>query len=183
MVEKVIRAQILFFDSNPIGRILTRFSKDVTALDLVMPNIAVLASFGIFRALTVAMVVCFIHYEMLAVIGVVVILMLLVARRARNVMRESQRMDSVFRGPIHSTFTNIVNGLVSLRAYERLGYFRESFLDQLERSCNISFTYISVNRWMGICLDQICLTFTAGTSIFSVFAKTRVDPEFLAFTL
>ena len=62
MVEKVIRAHVLFFDSNPIGRILTRFSKDVTALDLVMPNIGVLAQFGIFRSLTVAMVVCYMHY-------------------------------------------------------------------------------------------------------------------------
>jgi ABC-type multidrug transport system fused ATPase/permease subunit len=33
MTEKVIRAKILFFDSNPIGRILTRFSKDMVILD------------------------------------------------------------------------------------------------------------------------------------------------------
>jgi len=82
------------------------------------------ASFGLFRAFTVALTVCFVHYQMLGVIAIVVFLMMAVANKARNVMRESQRMDSVFRGPIHSTFTNIVNGLVSLRAYERLGYFR-----------------------------------------------------------
>jgi hypothetical protein len=33
MIEKVIRSKILFFDSNPIGRIFTRFSKDVYVLD------------------------------------------------------------------------------------------------------------------------------------------------------
>jgi ABC-type multidrug transport system fused ATPase/permease subunit len=143
MVERVIRTYILFFDSNPIGRILTRFSKDVTALDLVMP---------------------------------VIFIMFLIAKKAKTVMRETQRMDSVFRGPIHSTFTYIVNGLVSLRAYDRLGYFRESFIDQLERSCNISFTYVSVNRWMGICLDQVCLTFSAFTCLFSLLAKSKVDP-------
>jgi len=33
MTERVARAEILFYDSNPIGRILTRFSKDVVTLD------------------------------------------------------------------------------------------------------------------------------------------------------
>ena len=87
MVVKVIRAKILFFDSNPIGRILTRFSKDVCALDLIMPNIAVLASFGLFRALTVALVVSYIHWQMLFVIGVICYLMITVQGKARGVMQ------------------------------------------------------------------------------------------------
>ena len=66
---------------------------------------------------------------MLAVIVLVVFIMLLIAKKARNVMRETQRMDSVYRGPIHSTFTYIVNGLVSIRSYERISYFRASFMD------------------------------------------------------
>ena len=31
--ERVLKAEILFFDSNPIGRIVTRFSKDISVLD------------------------------------------------------------------------------------------------------------------------------------------------------
>ena len=55
MVQKVIRSKILFFDSNPIGRIFTRFSKDMSVMDLVLPGIAVFATFGLFRTLTVVM--------------------------------------------------------------------------------------------------------------------------------
>jgi hypothetical protein len=33
MTKKVLRARILFFDSNPIGRIITRFAKDMVILD------------------------------------------------------------------------------------------------------------------------------------------------------
>ena len=41
MTEKVLRAKILFFDSNPIGRIITRFSKDIAVFDMVIPVLAV----------------------------------------------------------------------------------------------------------------------------------------------
>jgi ABC-type multidrug transport system fused ATPase/permease subunit len=60
IVEKVIRAKVLFFDSNPIGRIQTRFSKDVTVLDHLMPRISTMMTDGIFRALSVTITICFI---------------------------------------------------------------------------------------------------------------------------
>ena len=33
LTAKVVFARISFFDSNPIGRILTRFTKDINGLD------------------------------------------------------------------------------------------------------------------------------------------------------
>jgi ATP-binding cassette, subfamily C (CFTR/MRP), member 4 len=37
VTARVLRAQIVFFDSNPVGRILTRFTKDVIVFDLLFP--------------------------------------------------------------------------------------------------------------------------------------------------
>ena len=57
IVEKIIRSKIIFFDSNPIGRIFTRFSKDVSVLDLILPGIFSLATFAVFRTLSVTITV------------------------------------------------------------------------------------------------------------------------------
>ena len=37
MLAAVLRAPVLFFDSNPIGRILNRFSKDMGFVDDMLP--------------------------------------------------------------------------------------------------------------------------------------------------
>jgi ABC-type multidrug transport system fused ATPase/permease subunit len=58
MVMRIARAPILFFDSHPVGRIQTRFSKDTSTLDLLIPPITVFASFGLFRTVTVFMIIC-----------------------------------------------------------------------------------------------------------------------------
>ena len=38
MVVSVLQTPVLFFDSNPVGRIMNRFSKDVGCLDEVLPK-------------------------------------------------------------------------------------------------------------------------------------------------
>lgn len=53
MLTHVARAQILFFDSNPVGRILARFSKDVSVVDMQIPALSNLCAQGMFRTITV----------------------------------------------------------------------------------------------------------------------------------
>ena len=48
-----------FFDSNPIGRIQTRLAKDIAVLDLVLPPVALLASFAIFRTISVSITIIY----------------------------------------------------------------------------------------------------------------------------
>ena len=37
MLSHLLRARVAFFDTNPTGRILNRFSKDLAAGDMVLP--------------------------------------------------------------------------------------------------------------------------------------------------
>ena len=62
MSEKVLRSNILFFDSNPIGRILTRFSKDMAVMDLIAPSLSTMMTYGIFRALAVTISIVAVNY-------------------------------------------------------------------------------------------------------------------------
>lgn len=76
-----------------------------------------------------------------------------------------------------------VNGLVTLRTYERIEYFRNSIIDDLEKSTNVTFSYYAINRWMGIHLDFVCLFFSLCTSSGCLYLRGTVNNEVLAFTL
>jgi len=89
MTRKVLRANILFFDSNPIGRIVTRFSKDLIVFDLVVPIIAIITLQGFFRTVTVVITIAVVNYWMIPVCLLLLLLLLLIFKRGTQVMIES----------------------------------------------------------------------------------------------
>jgi ABC-type bacteriocin/lantibiotic exporter with double-glycine peptidase domain len=51
MAWKLLRAPVIFFDSNPIGTILTRFSKDIAVTDFMLPMLLNYTLITFFKAL------------------------------------------------------------------------------------------------------------------------------------
>jgi len=86
MTEKVLRAKILFFDSNPIGRIIARFSKDIAVLDMVIPVTTTFVIQGLFRALTVSITVIVINPYLLIPVAVCVVLMIFILKQGKPAM-------------------------------------------------------------------------------------------------
>ena len=148
MTESVLRARILFFDSNPIGRIVTRFSKDITVIDQVITFSVINMTYGALKLITTVVIVAIMSPWVLIPTFVLFGLILIIMRIGVPALNEGQRLDSVIRGPIHSTFAMIVDGLVSLRAMDKIPYFKEDFKYQVDRGANVTFSYNAVNRWM-----------------------------------
>jgi len=118
MCEKVLSANIEFFDSNPVGRILTRFSKDMAVLDLIMPPVSIVMTYGIFRAITVTVSIIIVNYWLLIPALITGCYVIYLMRMPSLAMIECQRVDAIARGPIHNLFSTVVNGLTSIRAYD-----------------------------------------------------------------
>lgn len=93
MCLKVLRAKILFFDSNPIGRVLTRFSKDVAVLDFIIPTLTIFIVQGIFRTITVVITVSIINPYLFIVVFAGALVMILVLRKGKPSMIASQSFD------------------------------------------------------------------------------------------
>lgn len=123
MLTCVARSKILFFDSNPVGRILARFSKDITVIDLQLPAIGNICTQGLFRTISVFIMLMVLNPWMLIPVFIAMIFMRLIFIRNVYVTNACQKIDGVYRGPLSTNFTNVVSGLVTLRTFDRLPYF------------------------------------------------------------
>jgi ATP-binding cassette subfamily C (CFTR/MRP) protein 4 len=89
VTSTVLRSKIIFFDSNPIGRILTRFTKDVIVFDLLFPIQSLMFINGIFRTLAVVITVAIINPWVLIPALICFIFMVFIMKMGNRPMAET----------------------------------------------------------------------------------------------
>lgn len=183
LVERVLRARILFYDSNPIGRIVTRFTKDQAMLDTMIAPFGVFVTQAILRSIIVVVVISGLNYYMIIIMIIGLIYMLTTAFRCIKPMVYTQQFDQQSYGPINSTFSMAVTGLITLRAYKKFDYFKIQFMQAIEKSANSTFCFNVLSRWIGLRLDLFSSYFSIGTVAFCVLMKGKIERELLTFSL
>lgn len=175
MVEKVLRAPIRFFDSTPIGRILTRLAQDIATFDLILPLHINFVLNNSFRAIAI-IVLMIVSVPFVAVPSVIcLILIYLIRRRTTLPQNDCKRYDSVTKAPINTKFGSVLDGVTSIRAYKKQDYFAAQFMEDTDLNSNVLFTYQGVVRWSQSRLD-ICSIFLLTTNaLLIVILKNHTD--------
>ncbi|KAF8976440.1 hypothetical protein BGZ46_008260 [Entomortierella lignicola] len=173
--DKVIHAPMSFFDSNPIGRILNRFSKDVDALDNVLWGslndifITLLLVLG-----TITLTVIYFPYLILAVIPMAV-LYHGVSVYYRSTSREIKRLDSTLRSVLYSHFAESLSGMGTIKAYNRVEH--AVFLNQqkLDLSNRAYYLFQMGTRWIGIRIQVLGSVLVLMISLFIVGFRNSIN--------
>ena len=127
MVVALLKAPVLFFDSNPVGRILNRFSKDVGSMDELLP-LQFLSTIQLVLLLLSSVIVPSATNPWVLFVTVPVTAMILYfARFYLKSSRELKRLESICRSPIFSHISETLDGLDTIRTRGRQRDFMHKF--------------------------------------------------------
>ena len=119
MLSAVIKAPVLFFDTNPVGRVLNRFSRDINIMEELLPEAFMMALQEVLYCLgAVILQSVLIPWIILPAIPLMVIFAL-IGRYYLNPSRDLRRLEAVNRSPVLSHFRDSLEGLVTIRAYKK----------------------------------------------------------------
>lgn len=162
-LHNVFHAPMSVFDTQPLGRILGVFGKDIDSIDnqlsesLRMEVMTLVSLFGGIIVITV-----FLHYFIL-VIFVVAIGYLYFVMFYRASAREIKRLDGLLRGLLYSHISEALSGLATIQAYGEVPRFIKDnnyYIDLENRAYILTATN---QRWLGVRLD-----FLGGLMVFAV---------------
>mmetsp|Transcript_15128 Transcript_15128/g.22753 ORF Transcript_15128/g.22753 Transcript_15128/m.22753 type:complete len:715 (+) Transcript_15128:462-2606(+) len=171
MIDSVLRATILFFDSNPIGRVLNRFSKDMHFVDDMLPFTFYDFVQCALMVLAAIIVVC---------IGSPVITIsllplgpyfLYLRKTFLKTSREVKRLDALSRSPVFSLISETLDGLTTIRAYDRVFDFQDIHKSLVDIHTRADFSFSSASRWFGFRLDAAVVVLLAASTFGAVVAN------------
>ena len=139
MLSAVLKAPVFFFDTNPVGRILNRFSRDIGIMDELLPPVFLQSlELVLFSVAAVVLPSILNPWIVLPAISLVVCFAL-IGRYYLRSSRDLKRMEGVNRSPVLSHFSDTLEGLVTIRAYKK----EDAFLKTLYR---FGFNDLTANK-------------------------------------
>ncbi|KAM9388323.1 ATP-binding cassette sub-family C member 4 [Phaethornis superciliosus] len=159
MFQSILKAPVLFFDRNPIGRILNRFSKDIGHLDDLLPLTfldfvqTLLQIFGV-----VSVAVAVIPWILIPLIPLF-ILFIFLRRYFLDTSRDIKRLESTTRSPVFSHLSSSLQGLWTIRALKAEERFQKLFDAHQDLHSEAWFLFLTTSRWFAVRLDAICAIF------------------------
>ncbi|CAG0897047.1 unnamed protein product [Darwinula stevensoni] len=161
MFKSVLRAPVAFFDNNPVGRILNRFSNDVGASDDMLPPTAC-DSLGVaFHILGVSVLLCIVNYYVIICTIVIMVAFSCLRHFYLNTARDLKRLESITRSPVFSHLSASLNGLATIRASHDEDIFIKGFDNHQDLHTSTWFVFLSGTRWFGIWLDWLIVAYLA----------------------
>lgn len=173
MFESILKAPVLFFDRNPIGRILNRFSKDIGHMDDLLP----LTFLDFIQTLllvvsVIAVAAAVIPWILIPLLPLSIIFVVL-RRYFLETSRDVKRLESTTRSPVFSHLSSSLQGLWTIRAYKAEERCQELFDAHQDLHSEAWFLFLTTSRWFAVRLDAICALFVIVVAFGSlVLAKT-----------
>ncbi|TYH94556.1 hypothetical protein ES332_A12G049000v1 [Gossypium tomentosum] len=177
MLNSILRAPMLFFQTNPTGRVINRFSRDLGDIDRNVANFMNMFMNQLWQLLSTFALIGIVSIFSLWAIMPLLILFYAAYLYYQSTSREVKRLDSITRSPIYAQFGEALNGLSSIRAYK--AYERVANVNGKSMDNNIRFTLAnsSSNRWLTIRLETLGGLMIWLTAAFAVLQNGRAENQ------
>jgi ATP-binding cassette subfamily C (CFTR/MRP) protein 1 len=163
-ITRVFKAPMSFFETTPLGTILSHFTEDVDTLENTVADCVRLFLMTVAGITAISsLVVVFFHYFAI-VLGPLFCIYLVLAAYYKASTSDLKRYGASFRAQVHAQYNEITLGAWFIRVHEAQQYFIRQLhisLDQMNSAFHLSFV---TERWVSLRLDMVgsCLLFTTG---------------------
>ncbi|QRW13623.1 ABC transporter transmembrane region [Ceratobasidium sp. AG-Ba] len=168
LLNSIVYSPIRYFDVTPAGRILNRMSRDMTVVDSSLSWSLRNCSHWLATFFAGVLTVSVILPPFLLPAAVIAWLYYLLALGYVRTARDLKRMESNSRSPIFSSFAELLEGIVTVRAFSAEQRFFDVLHQQIDNTTTMWYNFWMLNRWLLLHFDALASLSVFVTTIFAI---------------
>ncbi|KAH1237782.1 ABC transporter C family member 8 [Glycine max] len=151
----IFNAPMLFFDSTPVGRILTRASSDLSILDFDIPySITFVASVGLEIMVTIC-IMALVTWPVLIVAIPAMVASKYVQGYYQASARELMRINGTTKAPVMNFAAETSLGVVTVRAFNMTEIFFRNYLKLVDTDAALFFHSNVAMEWLVLRIEAL----------------------------
>ncbi|CAH1788032.1 unnamed protein product [Owenia fusiformis] len=182
-LKTLVASPLKFFEENPTGRIINRFSKDQDEVDVRLPAVIDILLQNLLQIVSsLCLIVAVFPWFLVAAVPIGIMFLLL--NIGVNVgIREMKRWDNISRSPVLSHLNTTVTGITSIVAFAKREMFVKRFADSLDDNAVPFFLFNCAMRWFAVRLDLIGALISTAVALMIVLTKGGIPASYAGLAL
>ncbi|KOM55294.1 hypothetical protein LR48_Vigan10g118600 [Vigna angularis] len=165
LMNSLFRAPMSFYDSTPLGRILSRVSSDLSIMDIDIPFIIAYTVGGTTNFYTNLIVLAIITWQILFIAVPMVYIAIRLQKYYFYTAKEVMRMNGTTKSFVANHVAETNAGVVTIRAFEEDDRFFEKSLDLIDINASPFFHSFASNEWLIQRLEIVSAVLLSSTAL------------------
>ncbi|XP_059612038.1 ATP-binding cassette sub-family C member 4-like isoform X2 [Phlebotomus argentipes] len=159
------RARMLFFNTNPSGRILNRFSKDIGCVDAQLPVAMMDCILFFLELIAIITLVAIVNYWLLLPTFIMSLMFYLLRHIYVNTARNIKRVEALTRSPVFSHTNATLQGLATIRAFNAQRVLTNEFDSHQDLNTSAWYLYLATTRAFALWLELVCVLYITSVTM------------------
>ncbi|BEJ16010.1 hypothetical protein CspHIS471_0506150 [Cutaneotrichosporon sp. HIS471] len=182
LVDHIFGAYMRFIDTTPVGRIISRFTKDMRSVDGPFTELAV-GVFDITMGLIIKLATIVVTVPFFSIPAIIMgVLGGFIGEMYIHAQLSVKREMSNAKSPLFSHLASSVSGIVSIRAYGAQEQIKNQTREKADKYTRTATAFYNLNRWVTVRIDMLGGLFSMTLAIFLVYV-VHLDPNTSGFVL
>ncbi|VAI82710.1 unnamed protein product [Triticum turgidum subsp. durum] len=184
LLDSLFRAPMSFFDSTPLGRVLSRVSSDLSIVDLDVPFAFLFSLGSSINAYSNLVVLAVVTWQVLFVSIPMIVLATRLQRYYLASAKELMRINGTTKSALANHLGESISGAITIRAFEEEDRFFANNLDLVDKNASPYFYNFAATEWLILRLEIMSaavLSFSA--FVMALLPRGTFSPGFVGMAL
>ncbi|XP_041011923.1 ABC transporter C family member 10-like isoform X2 [Juglans microcarpa x Juglans regia] len=173
LLDSLFHAPMSFYDSTPLGRILSRVSSDLSNTDLDVPFSLIFSVSSSINTCSALVVLAVVTWQVLFVSIPMIYLTIRFQRYYHASAKQLKRINGTTKSLIASHLAESMAGAMTVRAFEKEEGFLAKNLDLIDTNASPYFHSFSVDEWLIQRTEMVSAAVLASASLCMVLLPPR----------
>uniref|UniRef100_A0A3B4TY48 ATP-binding cassette, sub-family C (CFTR/MRP), member 12 n=1 Tax=Seriola dumerili TaxID=41447 RepID=A0A3B4TY48_SERDU len=174
LLRKILDSPMRFFEWNPMGRILSCFSRYQDEVDSLVPHhLNALLVFCLIAVCACVVTSVIFPIVLLPLLLLITLFALLLRMFLRNIC-ELKKMENISRSPCISLCSSIAQGLSTIQAYNKTWQYTQLFQRLSDINANHFLLFNYAMRWLCFLVDSLCAVMALPVALLVIFSSNDI---------